>query len=75
MLSVEVKINGSIISLMNVVNVRGDSEVCEYEYQMVRFPASGRGEPSIRTGKVFHKRSDGAEALVGNILETLSSHD
>lgn len=72
MITVEVRINGSIISVMSAVN-RGytgsGTDECQYEYQTVRFPEDSKGAPRVHTGFIKHKRKDGAEELVTRIIK------
>ena len=70
MLTVEIRINGSIITAATVHNtgevVAGKSH---YEYQCVRFPADCRGPAETTHGFFNHKRSEGAEALVSTLMK------
>lgn len=69
MLSVEIRVNGTIITAVTAVN-RGltAQEKTSYEVQGVRFPANCSGPPKAFHAFVKHKRSDGAESLVKKLL-------
>lgn len=68
MLSVEIRINGTLISAMTAINAGQDKEyslgLYQYEVSGVMFPASGSGDLVTFTDVIKHKRSDGAEKLV-----------
>lgn len=69
MLSVEIRINGTLISAISARN-RGPMDsvgTYRYEYQCVTFPYNNEGPPKIAHGKLIHKRSAGAEALVAKL--------
>lgn len=70
MLTVEIRINGSIINVCNVIN-EGTSDVNgnhNYTYQGTKFDVDVRKPPVIFGGAIKHKRSDGAEALVEKLM-------
>lgn len=74
MLSVEVRINGTIIVAVSVHNVGMDRDLPgqhRYEYQCVRFPADCEGPAKTTHGFITHKQADGAEVLVSKVLGTL----
>ena len=75
MLSVEVRINGTIIAAMCAHNVGRDFRLPDrhrYEYQCVRFPADCSGPAKTTHGFITHKQADGAEVLVSKVLGTLA---
>jgi len=71
MLSVELKVNGTLIGYVygkNIAPVPGGKYRYEYEYY----------EPELRelkTGVVLHKREDGLRTLVAAILEDVGGAD
>jgi len=72
MLSVEVRINGTIIVCMSVHNARQEGDLCKYEYQNVSFPVDCKGPPTLKHGTVNHWRSEGAEVLVRKLFQALT---
>jgi len=68
MLTIEIRINGSIISAMTAVN-RGGLEECIYEYQGVTFPVDSHGRCRTFNGTLTHSRSKGAEVLAQKLLK------
>jgi len=74
MLTVELRVNGVLISHTEIVRrtfpaaiLKGDKY--EYSYRSVRMPADPDEEPEIKTGKVTHAYEAGAEELVYKVLE------
>ena len=72
MISLEVRVNGSLIAAASVVN-RGplDNGCCEYEAQTVLFPTDNAGHPTTRSFRCEHKRADGAMKLMKQIVEEM----
>jgi hypothetical protein len=70
MLSVEIRVNGVIVSAMDAVNVGlNDPSGCyKYDYRLVKFPVDHKKKLIAKNGSVLHDRDDGIEALVGQIL-------
>lgn len=71
MLTFELRVNGSLIAATNIVNVSA-APISRYDYQHVSFPING-GTPIVKEGSIEHRRSDGAEVLVGKIMEAMTS--
>jgi hypothetical protein len=74
MLTVEIRINGSIIAAIEAVN-RGPVTVggiYRYEYQGFTFPIDNSGPAHAVHGFVEHRRSDGAAKLVALLSEAVS---
>ena len=71
MISVEIRVNGSLIATAGVVN-RGPAGVLqEYEVQSVLMPLDNRGPADSRHFKVHHNRDDGALSLIHNVIERM----
>jgi hypothetical protein len=79
MISIEIRINGTLITAVNAVNkrtVKSDYSVkppiviCEYEFQGVRFPVDG-SLPIATHGRIEHGREDGAEILVSKLMKAI----
>lgn len=73
MISVEIRVNGSLISAVNAVN-RGPLDSrgrCRYEYKGFAFPYDLSGATRSVHGFVEHVRSDGAEALVAQLCQKI----
>ena len=75
MLTVEIRVNGSLISAANVHNkgyASGADDTCNYTWDAVRFPLEiGKG-PMTATGTIQHKRSEGAEVLVSKLMRMIA---
>jgi hypothetical protein len=67
MLTVEIRVNGSIVSALDAVNIGGIGE-CQYRYRVVRFPVEHKQPLRTASGTISHKREDGIEVLVTKIL-------
>lgn len=73
MLSVEIRVNGSLIAAFAAIN-RGAVDSTgryRYEYQGVRFPVDF-GPPVATNGFIEHMRQDGAEVLVAALCRALA---
>jgi hypothetical protein len=76
MLTIEIRVNGSLISAANVHNkgyASGTDDTCEYTWDAVRFPLEIGTLPVVSTGKLQHKRSEGAEALVSKLMKLIGN--
>lgn len=71
MITVEIKVNGSLIAAVNAINrkftgkehpTRGPQ--CEYEWTSAIFPMSLSGPVETHCGKLTHHRDDGAVELI-----------
>jgi hypothetical protein len=72
MLTIEIRINGSVISALTAIN-RGGIERCRYEYQGATFPIDNGGPVRPFQGFLEHTRSDGAEVLAALLLCEVAS--
>jgi hypothetical protein len=62
-ITVEIRINGSPITVVTAVN-RGDGSLpAKYDVHAVTFPMDSDGVPLVRSGEVTHRRADGANVL------------
>jgi hypothetical protein len=69
MFTVEIKVNGSIISCINCKNITNrneDSDEDLYEYECYTY------EKDLIKNKIKHKRADGIHKIVGKILNQVS---
>jgi hypothetical protein len=68
MISLEVRVNGSIIAAATVVNV-GNCEDgrCLYGVRSIQFPVSHKDETIVRDFELKHRRDDGAMALISAV--------
>lgn len=77
MLTIEVRVNGSIISALTVLN-RGPVPKklgwYFYEYQGISFPASHSGPPRLWNGSLIHDREKGAEVLLKRLYSAITKH-
>lgn len=77
MLTIEIRVNGSIAVAMSAVNrgtpVGSQPGVAEYEYQAVTFPIDSQGPCETRHGKVRHLRGDGIKRLAEKLFIAASS--
>jgi len=72
MLTVELRVNGSLITAIDIVNrTPGTLAEDEYSWRCVRFPLRQTESAVVQSGTVKHVRSEGAEVLVKKILEGL----
>ena len=69
MLTVEIRVNGSIVSAISAINTGASTGLGKYryEYQSASFPMNNNGPCKISNGFVDHKRLDGIEALVSKL--------
>lgn len=75
MLSVEIRINGTIIAAICACN-RGlvsTGGMYRYEYQGVTFPVDNSGPVATVHGFIQHERTRGAQALVARLCDAASS--
>lgn len=72
MISVEVRVNGSLIAAASVVN-RGALEggLHEYEAQTMLFPANNDEPPVPGHFRLKHAREDGAMKLIRKVVERM----
>lgn len=72
MLTVEVRINGSLIGYVYCVNelMAPSGGECRYRYEYYE-PERGK----LTSGKVMHKQSHGAVALVKKLVDAVDSAD
>lgn len=75
MLTVEIRINGSIIVAATATrkSLRNLQDVYEYEYQTVRFPINNEGPCQTSHGIITHKFADGAEKLATLLFQAAAS--
>lgn len=71
MISLEVRVNGSLVATVNCINrrVTGKNHLtrgpeCEYEWTSAEMPWSMSGPASSYSGTLKHYRGDGAIALM-----------
>lgn len=72
MLTIEIRVNGSIVVATTVTNSRQDGDLCEYEYQQVTFPIDNKGPPKLAHGKFNHFRSDGVNELAKRLFQSVA---
>lgn len=68
MLTIEIRINGSIICAITGINSAGIEE-CTYSYHAVTFPIDFKDSPRLASGTVKHRRSHGIEKLASIICK------
>lgn len=71
MLTVELRINGSIIVAATVTrkSLRSLNQLYEYEYQLARFPINNQGPCQTANGTLLHQFEDGADVLATKLFQ------
>lgn len=76
MLTVEMKINGTLIGQIYAHNkgyVKGSYNECRYGYHLYQMDTGMDGKPSIKEGTLIHNRPDGFNKLIKLILEDVEN--
>lgn len=72
MMTVEIKINGTVIGLLQIVNTSDQNKKLEYIYDVEAYlPADDGSRGKIVTCMVAHDRGEGAVALVRKSLNQI----
>jgi hypothetical protein len=71
MLSIEIRVNGSPITVIDARNVATlPNGKCTYEFRAMTLPLEMADAPETKTGTVYHYRSDGINELAIELLKT-----
>lgn len=74
MLTIEIRVNGNIVSVISARNVSG-VERCQYLYTSASFPMI-HGQPCVTlSGSVMHDRSEGIERLAEKLCAAAADHE
>lgn len=74
MLTIEIRVNGNIVSVISAINVSG-VERCQYHYTTASFPKV-HGQPcATHVGTVTHDRAEGIERLAEKLCAAAADHD
>jgi len=74
-LTIEIRVNGSIVSIMEAHNSGEEMSapgLCCYKYRGTRWPIANAGQVETFEGEVLHLRSDGVEALAQKLYRALA---
>lgn len=75
MMSIEIKVNGSIVAIVHARNsgyLSTMDDVCRYEWTGSEFPIEVKGDPAGFSGNLKHSRADGILELSANILRAMA---